>query len=121
MRLNQLFALAAVASVLTQPALASNHRPTAAPPASVAAGPKMCRLFDSPHLDNQGFVVACDKQAPNTTPTVRLCPMFNPPTPENAGFRVPCEKEAAPAFTPQRTCPMFNPPTLDNMGFRVPC
>lgn len=52
MRLNHLFTLAAVASVLTQPALASNHRPTTAPAASVAAGPKMCRVFDSPYWDN---------------------------------------------------------------------
>lgn len=121
MRLNHLFTLAALASVLTQPALASNHRPTTAPAASVAAGPKMCRMFDSPYWDNQGFVVACDRQAQQSAPPVRRCPMFNSAAYDTVGFTVPCGREVIAAQAPQRTCPMFTPSTWDNMGFRVPC
>ena len=119
MRSNHLFVLATVASVLTQPAVAANHARAAVPSASVSPAPKLCRMFDSPSLDNQGFVVTCDNQ--KRDPPVRRCPMFNPPTPENAGFTVPCGKEEVVAFPPQRTCPVFNSPTLENMGFRVPC
>lgn len=121
MRANHLFILAAVASVLTQPALATNHGPAAAPAAPVAAAPKMCRVFDSPYWDNQGFVVACDKQAPDANPPTRRCPMFNSSAYDTVGFTVSCEREAGAVSTPQRTCPVFTPATWDNMGFRVPC
>ena len=121
MRMNQLFTLAAVASVLTQPALAANHLPKAAPSASASAAPKLCRMFDPPSWDNQGFVVACDKQAQNADPPTRRCSMFNSSAYDMVGFTVSCEKETVAASTPQRTCPVFTPSSWDNMGFRVPC
>ena len=121
MRLNQLFMLAAIASVLTQPALAANHVPTAAHSGSASAAPKLCRMFDAPSWDNQGFVIACDKGNLAANPPTRRCPMFNSSAYDAVGFTVSCEKEAVVASAPQRTCPMFTPSTWDNMGFRVPC
>ena len=121
MRSNHLFVLAAVASVLTQPAVGANHGRPTAPSASVPAAPKLCRLFDSPTWDNQGFVVACDNQAPNAGPPARRCSMFNSSAYDMVGFTVLCERETVAASAPQRNCPVFNPSTWDNMGFRVPC
>lgn len=122
MRLHQLFVLAACASVLAQPAVAANHtRAAAAPPGSVSSPPKLCRMFDSPYWDNQGFVMTCDKQAQNAAPTIRRCPMFNSSAYDTVGFTVECEKATAIVSAPPRTCPMFTPSTWDNMGFRVPC
>ena len=122
MRSNHLFVLVAVASVLTQPAVGASHGRPTAPSASVPAAPKLCRMFDSPTWDNQGFVVACDNQAPNAGPPARRCSMFNSSAYDMAGFNVLCERETVAASTPQqRTCPVFSPSTWDNMGFRVPC
>ena len=120
MRLNHLIILAAVASVLTYPAEASNHVRAAAPSAPASAA-KMCRVFDSAYWDNQGFVVACDKQAQDANPPTRRCPMFNSSAYDTVGFTVSCEREAVAASMSQRTCPVFTPATWDNMGFRVPC
>lgn len=120
MRLIPLIALAAAASVLTEPAMSANHGQKAAPSTSVPSAPKMCRMFDSAYWDNQGFVVACDKQV-QANPRTGRCPMFNSPAYDTVGFTVPCEKETVVASAPQRTCPMFTPSTWDNMGFRVPC